>query len=172
LVKHRARVIGIVASVVALWLGVGLTGVATRVASAEPAVDAAIRARSDSAAYTNLGFALSGLERWDEARLAYEQAVRLAPDDADAHYNMGRALNSLRRHAEAAEAYRAAVRIQPGYANAWGNLGLSATLIGRYDEAREAFERARALVPGYFESRPIQRLAWEIVSRTPGNGSR
>ena len=202
MVKHHARVIGIVILTVALWVGVGLTGVATRGAWAEPAVAAA--------AYTHLGFALSGLERWDEAQLAYEQAVRLAPDDvdaryslgvalarldrpedalrefrqvlrrapmdADAHYNLGRVLNSLRRHAEAAEAYRAAVRVQPGYANAWGNLGLSAILIGRYGEAREAFERAKALVPGYFESRPIQRHAWEIVSRLrspdAGAGSR
>jgi hypothetical protein len=30
---------------------------------------------------------------------------------------------------------------------------------------RDEDERARALVPGYFESRPIQRHAWEIVSR-------
>jgi tetratricopeptide (TPR) repeat protein len=85
--------------------------------------------------------------------------------DADAHYNVGRTLNSLGRHAEAARAYREAVRVRPGYANAWGNLGLSAILIGQYGEAREAFERARALVPGYFESRPIQRHAWEVVSR-------
>ena len=58
-----------------------------------------------------------------------------------------------------------AVRLRPNYANAWGNLGLSAISIEQYGEAREAFDRARALQPGYFESRPIQRHAWEIVSR-------
>jgi tetratricopeptide (TPR) repeat protein len=78
---------------------------------------------------------------------------------------VGRTLSSLGRHAEAAQAYREAVRVRPDYAAAWGNLGLSAILIGEYGEAREAFDRARALVPGYFESRPIQRQAWEIVSR-------
>jgi len=91
--------------------------------------------------------------------------LRRAPLDADAHYNAGRTLSSLRRHAEAAQAYREAVRIRPDHADAWGNLGLSAILIRQYGEAREAFGRAQALVPGYFESRPIQRHAWEIVSR-------
>jgi len=229
MLKHDARVIGIVMFLVALWLDVGLTGMVKRGAWAEPAVDAAIRcavlhgppavdacdeamrsgrpvAIRAEAAY-NKGVELGRLERWHEARLAYEQAVRLAPDnvdarynlgvalatldrpqdalrefrevlrrapmDAAAHYNMGRTLNSLGRHADAARAYREAVRVQPGYADAWGNLGLSAILIGQYGEARDAFERAMGLVPGYFESRPIQRHAWEIVSRLgPGPNSR
>jgi tetratricopeptide (TPR) repeat protein len=167
--EHRVRVTGFGILLVALVLGVGLTGVAPRGARAEPAVDAyeqAVRlAPDDVDAHYHLGVALATLDRPEDALREFRQVLRRAPTDADAHYNMGRVLNSLGRHAEAAQAYREAVRVRPGYANAWGNLGLSAILIGRYDEARRAFERAGALVPGYFESRPIQRHAWEVVSR-------
>jgi tetratricopeptide (TPR) repeat protein len=122
-------------------------------------------APDDVDARYDLGVALAALDRPEDALHAFRQVLRRAPTDADAHYNVGRTLNSLRRHAEAAQAYREAVRIRPGYADAWGNLGLSAILIGEYGEARDAFERAGALVPGYFESRPVQRQAWELVSR-------
>ena len=173
MVKHHARVIGIVILPVALCLGVGPAGVVTRDAWAEPAV----RLPSDDLdARYDLGVALSTLGRPEDALRAFREVLRRAPMDADAHYNVGRVLNSLGRHGQAAQAYRDAVRVRPGYANAWGNLGLSAILIGRYDEARDAFERAGTLVPGYFESRPIQRHAWEVVSRLgrglDGDGSR
>jgi Flp pilus assembly protein TadD len=173
MVKHHARVIGSVILLVALCLGVGLAGVATRGAWAEPAVRLA---SDDIDTRYDLGVALAVLDRPEDALREFREVLRRAPMDADAHYNVGCVLNSLGRHVEAAQAYREAVRVRPDYANAWGNLGLSAILIGQHDEAREAFERAGALVPGYFESRPIQRHAWEIVSRlgrSPGGeGSR
>jgi len=162
MLKHPAAIIGIVILAVALGLGVGLAGVVTRGARAEPGVPLA---SDDIDARYDLGVALATLDRPEEALHEFREVLRRAPTDADAHHNMGCVLNSLGRHGEAAQAYREAVRVRPGYANAWGNLGLSAILIGRYDEAREAFERAGALVPGYFESRPIQRHAREVVSR-------
>jgi Flp pilus assembly protein TadD len=161
MVKNHARIIGIVMLSVALALGAGLAGGATRGAGEQ-----AVRlAPDDVEARYDLGVALALLDRPEDALREFRQALQRAPMDADVHYNVGRTLNSLGRHAEAAQAYREAVRIRPGYADAWGNLGLSAILIGQYGEAREAFERAQALVPGYFESRPIQRHAWELASR-------
>jgi tetratricopeptide (TPR) repeat protein len=132
---------------------------------ARRAYERAVRlAPDDVDARYDLGVALATLDRPEDALREFRQVLRRAPTDADAHYNVGRTLNDLGRHVEAAQAYREAVRARPGYADAWGNLGLSAILIGQYGEAREAFERARALVPTYFDSRPIQRYAWEFVS--------
>lgn len=194
MVKDHARIIGIVMLLAALGLGAGLAGVATRGAWAQPAVDAPIRcallrgglaldacdeamrsrrpvgiraeaAYDDVDARYDLGVALVALDRPEDALREFRQVLRRAPMDADAHYNVGRTLNSLGRHAEAARAYREAVRARPDHAAAWGNLGLSAILIGQYGEAREAFERASTLVPEYFDSRPIQRQAWELASR-------
>ena len=173
MLKRHAAIIGIVILPVALGLGVGLAGVTTRGAWAELGVRLA---SDDVDARYDLGVALATLGRPEDALREFREVLRRVPTDADAHYNMGRVLNSLGRHGQAAQAYREAVRVRPDYANAWGNLGLSAILIGRYDEARDAFERAGTLVPGYFESRPIQRHAWEVVSRLgrglDGDGSR
>jgi hypothetical protein len=57
------------------------------------------------------------------------------------------------------------VRVRPGYAAAWGNLGMTAFLLGRDGEAAVAFARAEALQPGYFETRDVQRGAWETARR-------
>src|SRR5207249_8302687 len=59
-----------------------------------------------AAAYTNLGFSLSRLERWQEACFAYENAIRLTPDDVDAHYNLGVALVMLGRPGAALREFR------------------------------------------------------------------
>ncbi len=108
----------------------------------------AIRLKPDyAAAYMNMGVVFANLSRWDEAVGAYRQA------------------NTLRRHNDALGAYRSALRVRPGYANAWGNLGMTAYLLGRYTEAAEAFETARELVPDYFDTRPVQRKAWEASRR-------
>jgi len=120
-------------------------------------------------AYYNLGVALTSLRRWVEALDAFGEAARLNSGDADAHYNMGVVLSTLHRHSEALEAYRAAVRVRPRYAAAWGNLGMTAYLLGRFEESKEAFETARTLIPDYFDTRPIQRAAWDALRlwRTP-----
>ncbi|MCY7336290.1 MAG: tetratricopeptide repeat protein [Chamaesiphon sp.] len=40
-------------------------------------------------AWTNLGWVLVGLERWNEAVAAYTQAIQLQPGDAEAVANQG-----------------------------------------------------------------------------------
>jgi tetratricopeptide (TPR) repeat protein len=126
------------------------------------AYENAIRLTPDDVdAHYNLGVALLVLGRPAAALREFRATVELTPRDADAHYNMGLALNSLGRHAEAVQAYREAVRVRPDYADAWGNLGLTANLIGQYRESAHAFERAKALLPAYFDTRPLQREAFE-----------
>jgi hypothetical protein len=113
LVKHHARVIGIVILLVALCLGVGLAGVATRGAWAEPAVDAAIRCA--------LLHGRPALDAYDEAmRSRRPVAMR-----AEAAYNKGVELGELRRDEDAVAAYRAAIRVRPDYAAAYTNLGFA-----------------------------------------------
>jgi hypothetical protein len=40
---------------------------------------------------------------------------------------------------------------------------MTAYLLGRFEESKEAFETARTLIPDYFDTRPIQRGAWEAL---------
>ena len=60
-----------------------------------------LRNRVDPALFHNLGVALSELERWDEARIAYEESLRLRPFSASTRSNLGLCLRSLGRLFEA-----------------------------------------------------------------------
>lgn len=120
---------------------------------------------NDPDAHYNLGVALSHLGRWTEAVTEFRTVTQLNPNDADAHYNLGIGFNAVGRQEEAIAAYGEAVRVRPGYAAAWGNLGMIALLLGRDWEAAAAFACADAAQPGYFETREVQRGAWEAVRR-------
>ena len=72
------------------------------------------------------------------ARVAYQGALRLAPDHAGAHVNLGRLLQA----AKAAEHYRSALQARPGDGTAAFNLGVALEDLGRRAEAIDAYQYA------------------------------
>jgi tetratricopeptide (TPR) repeat protein len=153
MVRHHARVIGIVILLVALWLGVGLAGVVTHGAWAEPAVDAAIRCA--------LLHGRPALDACDEVmRSRRPVAIR-----AEAAYNKGAELGELRRDEEAVAAYRAAIRVRPDYAAAYTNLGFALSRLERWDEARLAYEQAVRLAPDQVDVRYDLGVALAALDR-------
>jgi protein O-mannosyl-transferase len=97
----------------------------------------------------NLGLALAGKGRTDEAIDMYEQSLELNPDYVEAHSNLGLALDSLGRFDEAIEHCRRAISLRPDCAVAWNNLGLSLVKTGRLPEAIADYEEALRLQPEY-----------------------
>jgi tetratricopeptide (TPR) repeat protein len=83
----------------------------------------------------------------EQARVAYENALRLDPDHAEAHVNLGRLLHEQGDAAGAEARYRAALEARPDDATAAFNLGVALEDRGRLREAREAYERAVELDP-------------------------
>ena len=77
-------------------------------------------------AHNNLGLALAGRGRIDEAMAQYGKALAIKPDYAEAHVNLGLALTA-RRIDEAIEHYRKALEIKPDYAEAHANLAIALT---------------------------------------------
>ncbi|MEI5102614.1 tetratricopeptide repeat protein [Streptomyces sp. PmtG] len=71
-------------------------------------------------AANNLGVALAGLGRHEEAERVYR--TRADPEDAVVLLNLGNLLSATGRHDEAVAAYRASG--ERGHATAWNNLGL------------------------------------------------
>jgi tetratricopeptide (TPR) repeat protein len=69
-------------------------------------------------AHLNLGRALAGEGRIDEAIAQYSQALRLKPDFPLAHLNLGLALASQGRIDEAIAQYSEALRIKPDFPQA------------------------------------------------------
>jgi protein O-GlcNAc transferase len=105
-----------------------------------------------AAAWSNRGYALNDLKRYEEALTSYERAIEIQPDYAEAWSNRGYVLNDLKRHEEALTSYERAIEIQPDYAEAWNNRGVALNNLKRYEEVLTSYERAIEIRPGYAEA--------------------
>lgn len=83
----------------------------------------------------------------DDAKDAYERALKLDPEHPDAHVNLGRLLHEQSAPAAAEQHYRAALDADPDHETAAFNLGVALEDLGRIDDAIRAYQRALALDP-------------------------
>ena len=101
----------------------------------------------DAAQYwTNVGTAREGLQQWEPASRAYQEALSLDGTNYTAHYNLGTLhlshLNALPGALERAEAHlRAAVELAPERPAAWLNLAQCDELSGKTDP-RISYDKA------------------------------
>jgi len=92
----------------------------------------------------NLGVALRGLGRLDEAVEAFRRA---GPEDATALYNLGLTLSDLGRPQKARETYEAALSQRPGHGETLNNLGNTLWDLGRLNEAEARYREALSIDP-------------------------
>ena len=112
---------------------------------------------AEGEALNNLGAALTGLGRYDEARTAYQEAAAIfhwlgdQRAEGESSTNLGVALSGLRRYDEALTAHQKAAAIfrQTGDRQAEGtvlnNLGVVLRALERDSEARTAYQDAMAI---------------------------
>ena len=86
-------------------------------------------------------------KRYQEALLAFEQAIQLDPNDAVIYNGKGLALSKLNRYGEAIIAYEQAIRLNPNNADTYFNKGNVLDELERYEEALAAYKRAIRLDP-------------------------
>ena len=109
-----------------------------------------------------LGFANSELGRYDNAIVAYREALRINSEYANAWYNLGNAYRNINRYDDAIDAYREALRIKPEDAEAWYNLGIAYGNLSRYDDAVAAYREALRINSEYAS-------AWNNLGNTYGD---
>ena len=97
--------------------------------------------------HNNLGNALKGWGRPQEALAAYGQALRCVPDHTGAHYNLAVTLQDMGRAEEAALSYRRTLATQPQHPEATHNLGNILAAAGHAERAMTAYRRSLALRP-------------------------
>jgi protein O-GlcNAc transferase len=90
----------------------------------------------------NLGRALEGCARTQEAIEHYRTTLSLRPDDAPSHYNLARLLEDAGQTRDAIEHYRQAIAVEPDFSAAHTNLGGLLLTAGNVQEAIKSFERA------------------------------
>jgi tetratricopeptide (TPR) repeat protein len=88
-------------------------------AQAEKILTNELNTRPDSFVhYGDLGRALLGLGRLQEAEGRFRRAIQLKPQEPAWHYDLGLALKKQNRPAEAEEAFRQALRVDPNFSHA------------------------------------------------------
>ena len=96
----------------------------------------------------NLGTALQGDGRFDEAIAHYRRAIALRADYAPAYNNLASTLKSKGQLTDAIATYEQALRVQPEYPEADYNLANALVEAGRREEAIAHYQRASQLLPG------------------------
>lgn len=117
--------------------------------------------------YNNVGHALEGENRYEEALTYFLTAVNVQPDDVGAHINVGRTYTNLEMYGEAEEAYLRAksflpkakpgesyqTRIPPNYLNVFLNLAnLIAKNRTRLEEADNLYRQAISMRSDYIQA--------------------
>jgi tetratricopeptide (TPR) repeat protein len=83
----------------------------------------------------------------EQAKDAYERALRADPAHSDAHVNLGRLLHEEGAPAAAEAHYRAAFKAEPDHEIAAFNLAVALEDLGRIADALAAYRQALALNP-------------------------
>jgi tetratricopeptide (TPR) repeat protein len=99
----------------------------------------------------NLGVALQGERRLDDATTHYRRALEFRSDYAPAYSNLGTALRALGRQEEAVHAYEQALKLQPDFAGAHYNLANLLLDAGNPAAAATEFRRALQSEPASAE---------------------
>jgi tetratricopeptide (TPR) repeat protein len=102
--------------------------------------------------HQDLGLALVGLGRREEALASLGRAVELDPGLTDAHIHLGDALRALGRVQEAATSYRRALDLRPEDAELHAKLGEALLAGWRSDEAAASCRRALELNPDHVDA--------------------
>ena len=103
-------------------------------------------------AHNNIGLALRGQDKVDEAISHYRRSIQLNPDYADAYNNMGVALQFQDKLDEAADCYNKTLLIDPDYTKAYNSLGIIMAKQGKTDQAVGYFRKAVSLDREYTDA--------------------
>jgi tetratricopeptide (TPR) repeat protein len=104
-----------------------------------------------ASAHYNLGNALFGLRRFDEAERRFREAIELQPDYGLAHQGLALVLGATNRDEEAARHFDEAVRLTPS-AETHFLFGVLRQRQRRYDDALTHYGDALRLKSGYAEA--------------------
>jgi tetratricopeptide (TPR) repeat protein len=97
--------------------------------------------------FASLGLLFHCLQRFDQARISYDQGLRLAPNNAVLLNRRGVALLELRRPRDALADFERVLAGDADHPDALGNYGNALIKLNRPAEAVAAYDRALSLAP-------------------------
>ena len=135
--------------------------------------DCVIKSPGKPRPHLNLGRALAGQGKFDNAIIHFSKALRIKPDYAKAHNNLGAALASRKKYGQAIVHYTNALRIKPNYAKAHNNLGAALANQKKYGQAIAHFSEALRIKPDYESARRNLALVLQLIhkAKSPPQGA-
>ena len=100
----------------------------------------------------HLGKLLGSQGRPEEARVHFQELVRLRPGDAGAHFLLGSTYIDMNQPALAGRCFAEAIRLNPQLAKAYNGLGVASAQLGELTEAEKCFAKAVELAPNSVEA--------------------
>jgi Flp pilus assembly protein TadD len=104
----------------------------------------------DPYAHFQLGYAYSGLKRWEDAKMEFTRAIALDPKMAPAHLNLGLVLMES-DPAAAADSFHRAAELQPTESRPRYLAGTALERAGKHNEAVEQYRAALEIAPKEYE---------------------
>ncbi|TDP63957.1 tetratricopeptide repeat protein [Roseateles toxinivorans] len=135
-----------------VWKGLSVALLAQGRPAFEALQQAAALLPGDADLACNLGLALTGLGRLDEAAASLQRALALQPGFAVAHLNLGNVLTVQARWAEAAASYRHALQFNPNLVQAHFKLGIALAEQGQHVAAAASYREALRLKADHAEA--------------------
>jgi len=88
-------------------------------------------------------------DRFDEALVEYDEAIRIEPKNAPAYNNRGTAYGALGQYDRATDDFDESIRLDPVYAEAYNNRGIVSGKLGQYEKSVEDYGEAIRIEPLY-----------------------
>ena len=115
-------------------------------------LDAVKQEPSPSASLLNAqGIAYEHLGSFENARLSYEESIKLDPKDSNVYNNLGTVFYARHDNRMAMKMYKKAIKLDSQSASAYKNLGASYFHAAKTQRGVEAFEEAIAIDPTVFD---------------------
>ena len=102
---------------------------------------------SDPVAHCSLGKTYLEMNRVEDAKVCFENALSLQPDHAEAHFKLGNAVKIQGKLDDALACFQSAISFNPSYAEAHNNAGVVYEERRQWNDAIASYRRALVLNP-------------------------
>ena len=122
----------------------------------------ALQLHDDAEANDDLGAALQGLGKYDEAILYHKKAIAMNPGYLN-YYNLGIAYGKLGRMKQAIEAFKNCVHLKPDFAEGFFNLGVAYFQLSQWKDAIENLQSAVQINPAHAKAHYALALSYRAI---------
>lgn len=114
-------------------------------------VEGAERFPNDAEIKNNLGVSLNAIERWNEAKIVFLDAIKIAPEYSNPYSNLGISLRNLGDLSGSEDYLSKAITLNPNNPDTVYHLATTLFQLGRVKDAEEIYLKAIDLAKNFYE---------------------